>query len=69
MATYKQIAKYVRAENGFDPKTCWMAHVLWDRGLTKRKAPNRIDPKVRAYPCPVSKRGAIESALKHFAMI
>jgi hypothetical protein len=69
MATYKQIAEYVRTKNGFAPKTCWIAHVLSDQGLTKRKAANRIDPKMRAYPCPPLKRDAIESALKHFAMI
>jgi hypothetical protein len=69
MATYKQIAEYVRTKNGFNPKTCWIAHVLSDQGLTKRRAANRIDPKARAYPCPPQKRDAIGSALKHFAMI
>jgi hypothetical protein len=69
MATYREITEYVRVTNGFVPKTCWIAHVLSDQGLTQRKAANRIGPKTRTYPCPPLKRDAIESALKHFAMI
>jgi hypothetical protein len=69
MATYREIAEYVRTNGGFGPKACWIAHVLSDHGLTKRKASNRINPKVRANPCPPSKRDAIETALKYFSMI
>ena len=69
MATYRQISDYVRKEYNFVPKTCWIAHVLSGYGLTKRMAPNREDPGKRRYPCPDEKRSAIESALRHFAMI
>lgn len=69
MATYKDIQNYVRKNNDFMPKTCWIAHVMADHGLTKRIAPNRIDRTGRAYPCPDEKRPAIESALRHFRII
>jgi hypothetical protein len=69
MATYRQIIDHVRSEGGFSPKTCWVAHVLSDHGLTDRKAPNRDEPNLRMHPCPLSKRTAIEAALRYFAMI
>lgn len=68
MASYREIQNYIRAQNGFVPKTCWIAHVKADFGLTKGNAPNRTNPE-RQYPCPDDKRAAIESALHHFKMI
>lgn len=69
MATYKQIQERVKAQHGVTAKTCWIAHVMSDNGLTQRQAPNRINSKVRKNPCPVSKRGPIVAALRHFRMM
>lgn len=69
MATYFQISEHVKKTNGFVPKTCWIAHVLSDHGLTKRMAKNRANSGSRKYPCPEMKRGDIEQALRHFSMI
>lgn len=66
MATYKDIQAHVRSVNGFVPKTCWIAHVMADHGLTRRQAANRHDHLVRTHPCPLDKRPAIEAALRHF---
>jgi hypothetical protein len=70
MATYKQIQERVRAQNKFVPKTCWIAHVMSDHGLTTRTAANRMDDEIRTNPCPPGReRAAIESPLRHFGMI
>jgi hypothetical protein len=68
MATYAQIAAWIRHEFGFVAQTCWIADVKAQHGLTRSQAPNRIDPTCRAKPCPDSKRAAIEKALTHFGM-
>jgi hypothetical protein len=39
MATYKDIQKYVKQRFGFEPKTCWIAHVKELNGLPTRSAP------------------------------
>lgn len=69
MATYRQIQDYVRTNNGFVAKTCWIAEVKSDCGLTHKPASNRIDQGRREYPCPENKRQAIETALRHFKMV
>jgi hypothetical protein len=69
MATYKQIQERVRGQTGRLPKTCWIAHVKADFGLTTRTAPNRFDEDERQEPCPPDKRPAIMAALRHFGMI
>jgi hypothetical protein len=69
MASYQQIQGRVRDRYGFVPKTCWIAHVMSDYGLTTRRAPNRIDSDARKYPCPPDKCAAIEAALAHFGML
>jgi hypothetical protein len=58
-----------RSRRHFTPKTCWIAHVLSDHGLTRRTAPNRINPGVRQEPCPAEKRGAIIDALRELKML
>ena len=68
MATYKEIQARVKKQNGFVPKTCWIAHVLSDHKLTTRQAANRIQRGVRSQPCPDDKRPAMIAALKHFKM-
>lgn len=69
MATYKQIAERVKETSGFVPKTCWIADVKNSHHLTTHRAPNRIDPTKREYPCPPNKRAAIEDAMRYFRMI
>jgi hypothetical protein len=68
MATYKQLQGRVRGQVGRVPKTCWIAHVMADEGLTTRTAPNRISDE-RQNPCPPEMRPAIMDALRHFEMI
>jgi hypothetical protein len=68
MATYRQIQEWVRARDGFVPKTCWIAHVMSDLGLTKSIAPNRASSGHRKYPCPPEKRPAILAAIEHVGM-
>lgn len=69
MATYKQIQEYLKERHGRTYKSCWIAHVKSDYGLTKRQSPNRYDPNKRVHPCPEQYREHIESAFKHFEMI
>lgn len=69
MATYKEIANKVKDMENFTPKSCWIAHVLSDHGLTKRPAHNRSSPTKRKHPCPHNKRLAIENALRCLKMI
>lgn len=69
MASYKEVQDYVRERNGFVPKSCWIAHVLSDAGLTKSVAPNRRDGRERLHPCPDAKRAPIVAALRHFGML
>lgn len=64
MATYKEIQHAVKQAHGFVPKTCWIAHILSDHGLTTRQSPNRINAGSRKYPCPVDKREAIEKTMR-----
>jgi hypothetical protein len=68
MATYQEIQNWVEKQNGFVPKTCWIAHVMSDHNLTTRRASNRINGTLRRYSCPTDKRDAIVAALKHFKM-
>jgi hypothetical protein len=69
MATYKEIQARVKQHGGFVPKTCWIADVKSQYGLTTRQAPNRFSPVSREQPCPPERRAAIERALSHFGMI
>lgn len=69
MATYKQIQARVKIDNGFVPKTCWIADVLNQHGLTTRIATNRIDPHSRVHPCPPEKLPAIEVALRNLKVL
>jgi hypothetical protein len=70
MATYKEIAGWVKEAYGFSAKTCWIAHVKSDYQLTTRQTPNRRSPGKREQSCPAGeKRLAIENALCHFKMI
>jgi hypothetical protein len=69
MATVKEIQAYTKAQSGFVPKSCWIAHVKEMCGLSPKVAPNRKDINVRQVPCPANKITAIKEALHHFNMI
>jgi hypothetical protein len=66
---YAEIAKEIERIGGFVPKTCWIAHVKSEFGLTGRMAPNRIDPRSRKHPCPEEKRPVIVEALRRLKAI
>lgn len=69
MATYRMIQEHVKAEAGFVPKTCWIGEVKASYCLTRRDAPNGVDPDRRNNPCPADKHAAIEAALRHFRLL
>ena len=68
MATYAQIQEWVKINEGFTVKTCWIAHMKELCGLNPRRAPTRQGKK-RVYPCPDDKKPAIKKAFRHFGMI
>jgi hypothetical protein len=67
--TYSEIASEVRLIGGFAPKSCWIAHVKSEYGLTMRTAPNRIDAGSRKHPCPADRRPIIVEAMRRLGMI
>ncbi|MBE6584420.1 MAG: hypothetical protein E7649_05525 [Ruminococcaceae bacterium] len=69
MATYKQIQEYVKFKYGFQPKTCWIAHMKELCGLPIKPSHNRYSLTKREKPCPADKQEAIIDAFKHFEMI
>lgn len=68
MGTHKDIQKYVKQRFGFEPKTCWIAHVKELNGLPTHPSWNRAG-RIREVPCPPDKRPAIEAALRHFGKL
>ena len=68
MASYQQIQEWVKANYGWQPKTCWIAHCKEIHGLPLREAPNRQGVG-RIVPCPPNKLPAIEAAFRKFGMI
>lgn len=69
MATYKDIQEYVKANFGYTPKTCWIAHSKELHGLSPKVANNRTDVNKREYPCPEEKQEDIKKAFKYFGML
>lgn len=69
MASYQEIQSYVREKYGFQPQTCWIAHMKEIHGLPVRVAPNRQPLNKRMKPCPPDKQYAILDAFRHFGMI
>ena len=66
MLTYRQARDHVAADLGWKPssvKTCWIAEVKLEFGLTRRWAPNAGQGR-GAPPCPSRYRRAIASYLK-----
>lgn len=69
MATYKEIADYVKKTAGWTVhKPCWIAHCKELNGLPVERAHNR-QGAARMVPCPPEKRPAIEAAFCHFGMM
>lgn len=68
LATYKQIQDYIKHNNGYVPKTCWIAHMKEVCGLKPRVAPNRYEANMRTNPCPLVKQDDIKNAFRHFNM-
>ena len=69
MSTYPEIANQVRAIGGGCVKTCWIADVKAQYGLTRGPAANRLNSSSRANPCPDQKRPFIAHALRDLHMI
>ena len=50
--TYKKIQESYQKLYGATVKSCWIADVKRELGLTTRQAYNRINGEVAKYPCP-----------------
>lgn len=69
MATYKDIQAFIKKENGYVPKTCWIAHMKELQGLKPRISASRISPDKRVHPCPENKQADVLAAFQHFGMV
>jgi hypothetical protein len=69
MATYKEIEEEIQKKHQITVKSCWIADIKRQYGLTTRIAYNRIDPRRVQNPCPECKREFIVEAFKWFRMI
>ena len=69
MTTYKDIQAFIKNENGYTVKTCWIAHMKELHGLKPRVSARRISPDRRVHPCPENKQDDILAAFKHFEMV
>lgn len=69
MATYKELQQYIKANFGYIPKSCWIAHTEEICDLSPKIANNRININKRVCPCPANKHEDIIKALRHFKMI
>ena len=69
MATYKEIQDYVKFNNGYIPKSCWIAHIKELCGLNPKMSARRYSPTSRVHPCPLEKQEELRNAFRHFGMI
>ena len=69
MATYREIIALLKTRGVRGVAPCHIAHVKDYHRINRGPAPNRQFGEERAKPCPSSKWGAIEEALRHFGMI
>ncbi len=69
MATYKAIQNYIKEKYNCSVKTCWIADMKEQFGITTRKAPNRISETQRVHPCPSEHKQKIEDAFRYFNML
>ncbi len=67
MATYIQIQNFIKNKYNFSVKTCWIADVKNQFGLTTKVAHNRKSSQ-RTHPCPENKKKYIAEALRYFKM-
>ena len=65
MATYFQIQLRVAEQDGFVPRSCWIADVRELNGLPVRRSWNRRG-STRANPCPARFIQPIEAALRFY---
>ena len=68
MATYNEIQKEFKRRYGKTIKTCWIADIKSQHGLTRGNAPNRFGEE-RTNPCPPIHKEKIEDVLRYFDMI
>lgn len=68
MATYKQIQNETKRQFGFVPKTCWIADIKAENGLTSRVAANR-EGEDRKYPCPAEKRTRLTQVMRTLGVV
>jgi hypothetical protein len=69
MPTIRELQQWVKAEHGFVPKSCWIAHAKELNNIPRlRLAPNRRRED-RVYPCPSDKLPAITAAFRHFGLL
>lgn len=69
MLTYSEIQEMVKSRYGFVPKSCWIAHLKSEHGLTRGVASNRIDPNEHKHPCPEHHRRTLTEALVDLGVI
>ena len=68
MATYAEIAAWVKKKHGFTAKPCWIADRKDAYGLIDER--RRVAKgKARENPCPVDRAPMIDAAMRHFGMI
>ena len=63
MPTYKEIQSATKLRYGFTPKSCWIAHLKSERGLTRSVAPNRESLETRKHPCPDRRRSELTTVM------
>lgn len=69
IVTYREIQTQTKQRFGFTPKTCWIAHLKSEHGLTRGVSPNRIHPDERKHPCPDHRRAELTSILVALGVI
>ncbi|MBS8261539.1 hypothetical protein DYI23_15040 [Roseibium polysiphoniae] len=69
MATYREIQEETKARFGFTPKTCWIADIKAENGLTRGSAPNRIDQGFRKHPCPPHRRDELATIMAELGVL
>ena len=68
MASDRKIQNETKRLFGFVPKTCWIADIKAEFGLTARILPKSGD-EYRAYPCPLEKRQPVMQVMRTLGVI
>lgn len=69
MATYQQIQEETKARFGFTPKTCWIADIKAEFGLTRGSAPNRLNQGSRKHPCPAHRKDELTTIMDELGVL